>query len=75
MKLTIKIHTERGTFEGRQMEVPEAELEDLKDTIMLAITGGNYFKFETVDGFIVLGKELLRTAAFVVDEIPLKGNL
>ena len=68
MKLTIEIYTERGTFKGRQMEVPEAKSEDLKDIIMLAVTNGNYFKLETDDGFIVLGKELLQSAAFVVKE-------
>ena len=68
MKLTVQIYTERGFFKGRQMEVPEADLEHLKDTIMLAITDGKYFKIETDDGFIVLGKELLRSAVFVVKE-------
>jgi hypothetical protein len=68
MKLTIEIHTERGTFKGRQMEVPEAELEDVKEIILRATTEGTYFKLETDDGFIVLGKELLRSAVFVVKE-------
>jgi hypothetical protein len=68
MKLTVKIYTERGPFKGKVMEVPEADLEHLKDTIMLAITDGKYFKIETDDGFIVLGKELLRSAVLEVEQ-------
>jgi len=68
MKVTIQIYTERGPFRGKVMEVPDDEAEDLKDAIMLAITGGNYFKFETDNGYVMLGKELLRSAVFEVKQ-------
>jgi len=68
MKLIIEIYTERGSFKGRQMEVPEDEAEYLKEIILRATTEGTYFKLETDDGYIVLSKELLQSAAFVVKE-------
>ena len=74
MKWAIQIHTERGSFKSKQIEVPEKEAEDLKDMILHTVSNSNYFKFETDDGYVVLSKALLQSAAFVVTEEDNEGE-
>ena len=65
MQLTI--HTERGTFTSKKAEVTAAEMEEIKDLIQKTAGDGSYFTLETDAGYVVIGKELLSTAAFVVE--------
>jgi hypothetical protein len=65
MQLTI--HTERGTFTSKKATATEAEMAQIKDLIQQCAADGNHFTLDTETGYVVLGKELLRTAAFVVD--------
>lgn len=66
MQLTI--HTERGTFTSKRHDnVPENQASNLKDFIQQCAADGSYFTLETDAGYVVLGKDLLRTAAFVVE--------
>ena len=73
MKLTV--YTERGTFASKTLDATEEDREQIKDLIKQCAVEGNYFIVDTENGYVVLGKELLSTAAFVVDEIPLRGDL
>jgi hypothetical protein len=66
MQLTI--FTERGTFKSKRHDnAPAEEMKTLKDLLQQSAADGNYFTLDTDAGYVVLGKELLRTAAFVVD--------
>lgn len=65
MQLTI--HTERGTFTSKKAEATAAEMAQIKDLIQQCAADGNHFTLDTEAGYVVLGKELLRTAVFVVD--------
>lgn len=66
MQLTI--HTERGTFTSKRQESPPADqMETLKDLLQQCAADGNYFTLDTDSGYVVIGKDLLRTAAFVVE--------
>jgi len=65
MQLTI--YTERGTFTSKKAEATAAEMAQIKDLIQQCAADGNHFTLDTEAGYVVLGKELLRTAAFVVD--------
>lgn len=73
MKLTV--YTERGIFTSKTMEATADEWNEIKDVIKQCAEQGSSFVLDTETGYVALGKELLRTAAFVVDEIPLKSNL
>jgi len=67
MQLTI--HTERGTFTSKRHEkVTDDQAKCMKDLLQKCAADGNNFTLETDSGYVVLGKELLRTAAFVVEE-------
>ena len=64
MKLTI--HTERGSYESNTVDLtPEQSLE-VQKLIETSASRGEYFKLDTPTGYVVLGAELLKTAAFVV---------
>jgi hypothetical protein len=66
MQLTI--HTERGTFTSKRHDNASADqMETLKDLLQQCAADGKYFTLDTDAGYVVLGKELLRTAAFVVE--------
>lgn len=65
--MQVTIYTERGTFTSKKAEATEAEIEQIKDLIQQCAADGNHFTIDTKTGYVVLGKELLRTAAFVVD--------
>jgi hypothetical protein len=65
MQLTI--HTERGTFTSKKAEATAKEMAQIKGLIQKAAEDGKYFTLETDAGYVVIGKELLRTAAFVVE--------
>ena len=65
MQLTI--HTERGTFTSKQADATAEELAQIKELIQKAIDGGSYFTLDTDAGYVTIGKELLLTAAFVVE--------
>lgn len=66
MQLTI--HTERGTFTSKRHDnPPEDQMDTLKDLLQKCAADGSNFTLATDSGYVVLGKELLRTAAFVVE--------
>lgn len=66
MKLTV--HTERGTFTSKQQDrVTEDQAATLKDLLKNVSADGNHFILDTDSGYVVLGRGLLLTAAFVVD--------
>ena len=65
MKLTV--HTERGTFTSKAIDPTPEQAEQLQNLIETIAAKGTYFKLDTATGYVVLGKDLLSTAAFVVD--------
>jgi len=65
MKLTI--HTERGSYTSKSIDLTEDQRKDLQELIEQSAERGDYFKLETESGYVVLGKDLLRAAVFVVD--------
>lgn len=65
MKLTI--HCERGSYSSIETELTETQSADVENLIKDACTKGEYFKIETTSGYVVLGAELLKSAAFVVE--------
>lgn len=65
MKLTI--HTERGSYESRTIDLTTEQAAQVQDLIEKSAAGGEYFKLDTPTGYVVLGAELLKTAAFVVE--------
>lgn len=65
MKLTI--HTERGSYESRAIDLTAEQAEQVQDLIEKGAAGGEYFKLDTPTGYVVLGADLLKTAAFVVE--------
>ena len=66
MQLTI--HTERGTFTSKRHDnTPADQMETLKNLLQQCAADGSHFTLDTDSGYVVLGKELLRTAAFVVE--------
>ena len=66
MQLTI--HTDRGTFTGKRHEnPPEDQMETLKDLLQQCAADGTHFTMDTESGYAVIGKDLLRTAVFVVE--------
>ncbi len=66
MKITI--HTERGTFCGKESEDESPEgLAELRTAVQSAVSGdGTQITLETDNGFIVIGKQLLTTSVVVV---------
>jgi hypothetical protein len=73
MKITV--YTERGTFTSKMIDATEEDREQIKDLIKQCAVEGNYFILDTETGYVVLGKELLSTAAFAVDEVQPKGSV
>lgn len=65
MKLTI--HTERGSYTSKIVDLTADQSEELKSLIEQSAVRGDYFKLDTDTGYVVLGKDLLQTAAFVVE--------
>jgi hypothetical protein len=65
MKLTI--HTERGSYESRPIDLTAEQAAQVQDLIEKSAANGEYFKLDTPNGYVVLGSELLKTAAFVVE--------
>jgi hypothetical protein len=66
MQLTI--HTERGTFiSKRQIGVTADQMFELKELLQQCAADGRHFTLDTESGYVVIGKELLRTAVFVVE--------
>jgi hypothetical protein len=66
--MQVTIHTERGTFKSkRQDNIEPDQAEMLKDLLRQCASDGDHFTLETENGYVVIGKELLRTAAFVVE--------
>lgn len=65
MKITI--HTERGSYTSKSQVVSADQAEQLKKVLEECATEGSYFSMETDTGFVMICKELLQTAAFVVD--------
>ena len=66
MQLTI--YTERGTFKSRHHDAIQAgDAAALNDLLQECAADGSHFTLDTEDGYVVLGKELLRGAAFVVE--------
>ena len=66
MKLTI--HTERGSYESRTIDLTAEQAAQVQDLIEKSAAGGEYFKLDTPSGYVVLGADLLKTAAFVVED-------
>lgn len=64
MRLTI--HTERGTFDGMDVELKNEEIEESVELLEMVASGAKYFKLDTNNGYVVLAGDLLKTAAFVV---------
>ena len=67
MKLIV--HTERGVFKSRvdEDQLTKDQALALKKIIQQTASEGASFTIETENGFVVLGKDLLKTAAFVVE--------
>ena len=62
------IYTERGTYKSKRHDAIQlGEGSNLKDLLQQCAAEGNYFTLDTEDGYVVLGKELLCGAAFVVE--------
>ena len=66
MQLTI--YTERGIFKSKRHDgIHTGDGDRLKDLPQQCAAEGNHFTLDTEDGYVVLAKELLRGAAFVVE--------
>jgi len=65
MQLTV--HTERGSYVSRAIDLTPEQADQLQSLIESSAEKGAYFKLDTATGYVVLGKDLLRTAAFVVE--------
>lgn len=66
MQLTVI--TERGTFKSKRHDVvPQGQAEQLKHLLQECAEDGGYFTVDTESGYVVLTRELLKTAAFVVE--------
>lgn len=65
MKLTV--HTERGSYSSKEQALSEDQAADARTLIQRCASDGNYFTLDTPTGYVVLGADLLKTAAFVVE--------
>lgn len=67
MRLTV--YTERGNFTGLPVTRDERTLEEWKKQLNGAAKGEqDCLMLDTARGFVVLGRELLQSAAFVVED-------
>ena len=59
MQLTI--YTERGTFKSKRHDAIKAgDVAALKNLLQECAADGSHFTLDTEDGYVALGKELLR---------------
>ena len=66
--MQITIYTVRGTFKSKRHDaIQPGEASTVNDLLQQCAAEGNHFTLDTEDGYVVLGKELLRGAAFVVE--------
>ena len=65
MKLTI--YTERGTFVGLPLD--EAEVINSQNNVDAAVKGkADWLSMDTEAGRMIIGKEMLKTAVFVLGD-------
>ena len=63
----ITVHTERGMFESKDLPLSEIEQHSLAELMVACASGkAEYLNLETDSGQVYLGKDLLKTAVFVV---------
>lgn len=62
--MRIRVHTERGIFTSKWMELTKEEVLTVKELIQEALKKSNYFQMETDLGTAIISGDLLKTAVF-----------